>query len=75
MEIVNLYDVKRTLEAMRCPKCNEYPTISVAGNSLQISCCCESFKAHLNDVAKEELDTQVPKNIDSIMKNIFKKFR
>jgi hypothetical protein len=75
MDIVNLNNIKRKLEALLCPKCNKHPSISVTGNKLEVNCCCESFKRHINSAVKKELAAQAKPNIDKMVKNIFKKFQ
>ncbi len=72
MKIVNMNEIKYSLERMRCPKCSEHPTISVVGDSLKISCCCETFKELLNKTAETEISKQTRQNIEKQLKNIFK---
>jgi len=64
--------VKRKLESMRCPKCNEHPTATIIGNKIQLECCCDEFKQKLVTIAKETISEQLKTDISDEIRNIFK---
>lgn len=72
-KIVNLQNVKRKLELVRCKKCNKYPVVTINGNSLSFNCCCDSFKKELARIANAEIDCDAKTNIEKQLNSIFKK--
>ena len=63
-KIVNLQNVKRKLELVRCKKCNKYPVVTINGNSL---------KKELARIANAEIDCDAKTNIEKQLNSIFKK--
>ena len=71
--MVDLKAIKRKLEAMRCPSCNENPTITIVGkDKFNISCCCDPFKRTLTQKAKDIMADQAKRSIEDQLRNIFK---
>jgi hypothetical protein len=74
MDIIDKNAIKRKLEQMRCPKCNEKPSVLITTNGFEFKCCCDSFKQKLVKEAENEIAKQAKTNIENELKNIFKKF-
>ena len=60
--------VKRKLESMRCPNCNESPTATITGDNIRLACCCDEFKQKLVEVAKRQIVNQLKNDISNIFK-------
>lgn len=72
MKIVEMQEIKRSLERMRCSNCNEQPSITIIGGELKVTCCCAAFKKKIDDAAKIALTKQAKENIEKQLKSIFK---
>ena len=72
MSIINRDKIKQKLEEQCCSKHNEHPTVSFSDDKFKISCCCDSFKEELLNIAKTESAEQYTKNVNNQIKNIFR---
>lgn len=65
---MNLSSIKPQLERMSCSEHKDHPTITIKGDSLSISCCCQKFKDQIGQRAKELIAEQVQKEIAGALK-------
>lgn len=68
---MNLSSVKPQLERMSCSEHKEHPTISIKGDSLSISCCCEKFKTKIGQRAEELVAEQAKEEIEKSLGRFF----
>lgn len=63
---MDLRKIARNLEKERCSKHNEKPTATPKRDSIDITCCCDKFKAKLNEKIRLEFAKQAK---DEILKS------
>ncbi len=65
---MDLRKIARNLERERCSKHNEHPTATPKRDSIELSCCCEDFKAKLVKKMESEITKQVEDDIKKALK-------
>jgi hypothetical protein len=65
---MDLRKIARNLEIERCSKHNENPKAKPKRDSIEISCCCEEFKAKLTKKMQSEITKQVNEDIKKALK-------
>jgi hypothetical protein len=73
MSVIDSFELKRKLEGLRCPEHNDHPKVSVRGDTLKITACCESFKRTVSGKYKELLAEAGRKHLVDEFNKILKK--
>lgn len=69
---INYSNVKRKLETSRCREHGEHPKVTVSGDRLSISCCCDRFKKELSAKAEKMIAEEAGKALENSLKKMFK---
>ncbi len=65
---MDLRKIARSLERERCSKHNEKPTATPKRDSIEISCCCESFRKKIAN----KMEFEIAKEAENDIKKAFK---
>lgn len=64
-----LNDIRKATQNMKCSEHGKKAEVTIKGDKISISACCEKFRDKIGEVAKKASTDSVKKQI----KNIFKK--
>jgi len=68
MNPIDLYSVKRRLENVRCPDCDQPPVITIAEDVISYKCCCDAFTQIISELIPVKMQKQKSKQIDNIFR-------
>jgi hypothetical protein len=65
---MDLIKIARNLEKERCSKHNEKPKATPSNGSINISCCCTTFRAKV----LKKMQTELGREVENELKKAFK---
>ena len=65
---INYSNVKRKLESYRCGEHGKTATVTISGDNIRVSCCCDKFKDELSGKVNQLVSDEVSKSISNMFK-------